>query len=69
MKDHDDISNPTIVRFIAQLFRAAYEQEISSMKRDRCLTRADRTYVVIKAASPFRNSCKFGVPSLRAPTL
>ncbi len=27
MKDHDDISNPTIVRFIAQLFRAAYEQE------------------------------------------
>jgi hypothetical protein len=27
MRDHDDISNPAIVRFIAQLFRAAYEQE------------------------------------------
>jgi hypothetical protein len=27
MKDHDDISNPSIVHFIAQLFRAAYEQE------------------------------------------
>jgi hypothetical protein len=27
MKDHDDISNPAIVRFIGLLFRAAYEQE------------------------------------------
>ena len=27
MKDHDDISNPAVVRFIGLLFRAAYEQE------------------------------------------
>jgi hypothetical protein len=27
MSDHDDISNPAIVRFIGLLFRAAYEQE------------------------------------------
>jgi hypothetical protein len=27
MSDHDDISNPAIVRFIAQVFRAEYEQE------------------------------------------
>ena len=27
MRDHDDISDPAIVRFIALLFRAAYEQE------------------------------------------
>ena len=27
MKDHDDISNPAMVRFIAELFRTAYEQE------------------------------------------
>lgn len=27
MSNHDDISNPAVVRFIAQLFRAAYEQE------------------------------------------
>jgi hypothetical protein len=27
MKNHDDISNPAVVRFIGLLFRAAYEQE------------------------------------------
>ncbi len=26
MRNHDDISNPMIIRFVAQLFRAAYEQ-------------------------------------------
>jgi hypothetical protein len=27
MRNHDDISNPAIVRFVAQLFKAAYEQQ------------------------------------------
>lgn len=27
MRDHDDISDPAIVRFVARLFRTAYEQE------------------------------------------
>jgi hypothetical protein len=27
MRNHDDISNPVVIRFVAQMFRAAYEQE------------------------------------------